>query len=186
MQRRRHALLELSRACKTSAKARISFRTLFLSFQVIDSGCCTVAAQDSVFARLTLRLLAGVGEIPVAVRRAKSDTGERGYLGPAPVGDPRLRSHSPWPGARLSTYAVEAFLAVVQAETRRSSGGTFFLVPRSSCSTSISSMSLRPFSIWSLLLSATVEAFVVVATAATGKLAGPSHVLRVPPNPPLQ
>jgi acetyl esterase/lipase len=34
-------------------------------------------------------------------------------LGPAPVGAPRLRSHSPWPGGRLSTYAVEAFLAAV-------------------------------------------------------------------------
>ena len=64
--------------------------TLFPSFQVIYSDCCTVAAQDSVLGRLPLRLLAGVGEIPVAVRRAKSDTGERGYLGPTPVGDPRL------------------------------------------------------------------------------------------------
>ena len=45
VQRRRHALLEVSRACKTAAKARIFFRTLFPSFQVIDSGCCTVAAR---------------------------------------------------------------------------------------------------------------------------------------------
>jgi hypothetical protein len=53
--------------------------TLFPSFQVIVSGCCTITALVSVLARLPLRLLAGVGEVPIAVRRAKSDTGERGY-----------------------------------------------------------------------------------------------------------
>ena len=45
VQRRRDALLVFSRACKTAAKTRIFFMTLFSSFQVIDSGCCTVAAQ---------------------------------------------------------------------------------------------------------------------------------------------
>ncbi len=34
-------------------------------------------------------------------------------LGPTPVGDPRFRSRSPWPGGRLSAYAIEAFLAAV-------------------------------------------------------------------------
>jgi hypothetical protein len=38
-------LLELSVDCKTAAKARISFMTLFPSFQIIYSGCCTVAAH---------------------------------------------------------------------------------------------------------------------------------------------
>jgi hypothetical protein len=46
VQRRRHALLELSSACKTATKARVSFMTLFSSFHVIDSGCCAVAAQN--------------------------------------------------------------------------------------------------------------------------------------------
>ena len=45
VQRRHHTLLELSVECKTAAKARISFMTLFPSFQVIYSGCCTVAAH---------------------------------------------------------------------------------------------------------------------------------------------
>jgi hypothetical protein len=40
-----NTLPELSRVCKLAAKARIPFMTLFPSFQVIGSGCCTVAAQ---------------------------------------------------------------------------------------------------------------------------------------------
>jgi hypothetical protein len=45
VQRRHDSLLDFSEACKIAAKARISFMTLFPSFQVIYSGCCTVAAQ---------------------------------------------------------------------------------------------------------------------------------------------
>ena len=45
VQRRHNTLLEVSRACKLAAKARISFMALFPSVQVVDSGCCTVAAQ---------------------------------------------------------------------------------------------------------------------------------------------
>jgi hypothetical protein len=45
VQRRIVSLLGVSGACKTAAKARVSFMTLFSSFQVIYSGCCAVAAQ---------------------------------------------------------------------------------------------------------------------------------------------
>ena len=292
-----------------------------------------VAAQDSVFARLTLRLLTSVGEIPIAVRRAKSDTRERGYwiypkrhVGDETIplgstehtanlsvdpgrfvllgrstgaqlalfeaytggdestrvvvsfhdptdppyayahpmnpkvanirrlledylgGSPEVREegyrgaspinfaapalpspcssttramtwcklHSERLASRLEKLSVPHLLVQLSWAThglitismagwaaehlrRRGISGRGRRLRRavaqaepssssrvSSCSTSISSMSLKPFSIWSPLLSATVEAFVVVATAATGKLAGPSHVLRVPPNPPLQ
>jgi hypothetical protein len=43
--RRRDALLELSRVCKIPAKPVVSALMLFLSFQEIYSGCCTVAAE---------------------------------------------------------------------------------------------------------------------------------------------
>jgi hypothetical protein len=46
VQRRQDSLLEVSGACKIAAKPLISFMTLFPSFQVVDSGCCTVAAQS--------------------------------------------------------------------------------------------------------------------------------------------
>jgi hypothetical protein len=45
VQKRHDTLLELSEACKIAANARISFMTLFASFQDIYSGCCTVAAH---------------------------------------------------------------------------------------------------------------------------------------------
>ena len=41
VQRRLHTLLEMSRVCKTAAKAMILALTLFLRIQVIYSGCCT-------------------------------------------------------------------------------------------------------------------------------------------------
>jgi hypothetical protein len=45
VQRRRNTLLELSGVYKTPANKRISALKLFLGFQGIYSGCCTVAAQ---------------------------------------------------------------------------------------------------------------------------------------------
>jgi hypothetical protein len=45
VQRRRHALLELSSGCKTAANACIFNMTLILTFQEIYPGCCTVAAH---------------------------------------------------------------------------------------------------------------------------------------------
>jgi hypothetical protein len=50
MRGRRDTLLESSKACKTAANKAIPTMMLFPTFQVIDSGCGTVAAQ-------TLRLL---------------------------------------------------------------------------------------------------------------------------------
>jgi transposase-like protein len=47
VQKRHDTLLELSVGCKTAAKARISFMTPFPSFQVVYSGCCTVAAHSA-------------------------------------------------------------------------------------------------------------------------------------------
>ncbi len=40
-------MLDISGARKIAAKVRISLMTLFPSLQVIDSGCCTVAAHES-------------------------------------------------------------------------------------------------------------------------------------------
>jgi hypothetical protein len=68
VQRRHDTLLKLSDVCKIAANAHISCPIYFPSFQEICSGCCTVAAQDSNFARLPLRLLAGAGEVRNAVR----------------------------------------------------------------------------------------------------------------------
>jgi hypothetical protein len=45
LQRRHDASLGLSGVCRIAAKVRISFMTLFSTFQEIHSGCCTVAAQ---------------------------------------------------------------------------------------------------------------------------------------------
>ena len=45
VQRRQDRLLEIFGVCKVAAKARIFFMRLFPSFQVLYSGCCTVAAQ---------------------------------------------------------------------------------------------------------------------------------------------
>jgi hypothetical protein len=40
-----YTLLEVSRVCKTPANDRIDRVVLFLDFQDIHSGCCTVAAH---------------------------------------------------------------------------------------------------------------------------------------------
>ena len=45
MRGRHDTLLESSRACKTAANKAIPFMMLFPSFQVIGSGCGTVAAR---------------------------------------------------------------------------------------------------------------------------------------------
>jgi hypothetical protein len=45
VQRRHHTLLKCSEVCNIAAKALISRITPFPSFQIIYSGCCTVAAQ---------------------------------------------------------------------------------------------------------------------------------------------
>jgi hypothetical protein len=46
VQKRHDALLELSTDSKIPAKSIISAIVYFLSFQIIYSGCCTVAAQQ--------------------------------------------------------------------------------------------------------------------------------------------
>jgi hypothetical protein len=45
VQRRHDTLLDLSGVCKIAAKSCTSVLALFLPFQEIYSGCCTVAAQ---------------------------------------------------------------------------------------------------------------------------------------------
>jgi hypothetical protein len=45
VQRRRDSLLDLSEVCNIAVNKRISALSLFLGFQEIHSGCCTVAAQ---------------------------------------------------------------------------------------------------------------------------------------------
>jgi hypothetical protein len=73
--RRHDGLQELSTGFKIPAKPVVSALMLFSSFQKICTGCCTVAARGWVAARLPLRFLVGVEEVPIAVRRAKSDKG---------------------------------------------------------------------------------------------------------------
>jgi hypothetical protein len=46
VQRRQDRLLDLSGVCKIVANKRISAPSLFLVFQEIYSGCCTVAARE--------------------------------------------------------------------------------------------------------------------------------------------
>ena len=79
VQRRRHALLDLSEVCKVAANKRISTLSLFLVFQKIYSGCCTVAAlkvlstsllYTSVNLRLAYALRAHRPEVePMAERK---------------------------------------------------------------------------------------------------------------------
>jgi hypothetical protein len=45
VQRRHDTLLDLSAVCKIAANKRIFAPPIFLVFQEIYSGCCTVAAQ---------------------------------------------------------------------------------------------------------------------------------------------
>jgi hypothetical protein len=54
--RKYDGLLEDSGACKTRANRGIWSMTLFLSFQVIYSGCCTVAAHGCRLAEFTASL----------------------------------------------------------------------------------------------------------------------------------
>jgi hypothetical protein len=48
VQRRQDSLMSLSGVCKIAAKAVILVLMPFLSIQIVDSGCCTVAAPDDV------------------------------------------------------------------------------------------------------------------------------------------
>src|ERR687893_154279 len=55
VQKRHHTLLGLSEAYNVPAKMHISCFAPLLSFQVIYSGCCTVAAHISTDGRMTIQ-----------------------------------------------------------------------------------------------------------------------------------
>ena len=71
VQRRRHALLEFSSTSKSAVKAHIFFMTLFPSFQVIDSGCCTVAAHSATGGRTATQPPAGTSDYTRAHRHGE-------------------------------------------------------------------------------------------------------------------
>jgi hypothetical protein len=65
VQRRRDRLLGLSGGCKSAVNLPILRVTLFLSFQVIYSGCCTVAAPNDVVLNFRKNWILGIRMAPV-------------------------------------------------------------------------------------------------------------------------
>jgi hypothetical protein len=76
VQRRHDTLPDLSRVCKRPANKRISTLWLFLIFQKIYSGCCTVAAQAPPFGQahgICTRLHTYAALLPVVIEGTETD-----------------------------------------------------------------------------------------------------------------